>query len=159
MKRDGFTIIELLVVVVIAAAIVAALCMFDSVRENWKRCALNLVALGHAMNVYAGEHKQLFPSSDKWCDLLLEHTDVDEERFKCPAGGEGRSHYAMNPNAEPNSPGDVVLLFETKGGWNQSGGPEILSITNHFERGCNVCFVDGHGERVKAKDIDKLKWK
>ncbi|MHC4478287.1 MAG: hypothetical protein ACYTEL_21830 [Planctomycetota bacterium] len=70
-----------------------------------------------------------------------------------------RAHYGMNPNAEPNSPGDIVLLFETKAGWNQFGGPEMLSTENHFGDGCSMLFNNGRVKRVKAKDIGKLKWK
>jgi prepilin-type N-terminal cleavage/methylation domain-containing protein len=158
MKKDGFTIIELVVAAVIIGVLVAAYCMFDSAQERRDRCAVNLLFLRLAIDAYASDHNQQFPSPDKWCDLLLEYTDVDEEQFRCPAQKRGRCHYAMNPNAEPNSPDDVVLLFETKGGWNQSGGSEILSTKNHFLSGCKVRFVDGHGEWVKAKDIGKLNW-
>jgi len=69
-----------------------------------------------------------------------------------------RGHYGMNPNAEPNSPGDIVLLFETKAGWNQFGGPETLTIENHSGDGCNVLFNGGRVKWVKAKDIGKLNW-
>lgn len=69
-----------------------------------------------------------------------------------------RGHYGMNPNAEPNSPGDIVLLLETKAGWNQFGGPEILTTENHFGEGCSVLFNSGRVEWIKAKDIGKLKW-
>jgi prepilin-type processing-associated H-X9-DG protein len=70
-----------------------------------------------------------------------------------------RGYYAINPNCEPNSPNDIVLLFETKGGWNQFGGPEILTTDWHWKRGCNILFNDGHVEFVKPNKIKKLKWK
>jgi hypothetical protein len=110
------------------------------------------------MDVYANDHDQHFPSPDKWCDLLLECTDVNEEQFRCPAQGEGRCHYAMNLDAEPNSPADVVLLFETAGGWNQCGGPEMLTMDNHLGDGCNVLFNNGRVKWVKAKNIGNLNW-
>lgn len=71
------------------------------------------------------------------------------------------SHYAINPNANLNSSPATVLLFETKGGWNQSGGQEILSIDNHLSegrKGCTVLFNDGGVKFVKPKDISKLNW-
>jgi hypothetical protein len=43
--------------------------------------------------------------------------------------------YAMNPNCEPNSPGDMVLLFETRAGWNQHGRPELFTFDNHEPKG------------------------
>lgn len=73
------------------------------------------------------------------------------------------SHYGLNPNAKPKSSPDVVLLFETEHGWNQFGGPELVSVKNHLEiygkEGCNILFNDGRVKFVKPKQIDKLKWK
>jgi len=67
----------------------------------------------------------------------------------------------MNKNIEilgTSSPSDMVLLFETGPGWNQSGGPEILTTDNHQGEGCNIVFVDGHVEFVKTEDLNNLKW-
>jgi hypothetical protein len=72
------------------------------------------------------------------------------------------SHYAINPNARPGSPPDMVLLFETRRGWNQFGGPEILSDENHLDKdrkGCNVLFNNGNVKFIKPKDLKKLKFK
>ncbi len=95
----------------------------------------------------------------------------DEDDLVCPAKSRKveRCSYAINPNCKPNSPVDVVLLFETQGGWNQHGGPELLSTQNHPEHkdwfwgyrvpGCNVMFNDGHVEFVPKDRFDELKWK
>jgi prepilin-type processing-associated H-X9-DG protein len=67
----------------------------------------------------------------------------------------------MNINIENlglSAPADMVLLFETTDGWNQSGGPEILSTENHQGDGCNVVFNDGHSKFVKSEDLEDLKW-
>ena len=79
--------------------------------------------------------------------------------FICPYAGKGPCHYAINPNCKQSSPKDIVLLFETKGGWNQYGGPEILTFENHEGKGCNVLFNDGHTEFVTPELIGELKWK
>jgi hypothetical protein len=89
----------------------------------------------------------------------MEREEITKKQFACPAVREGRCHYAMNPNCEPNSPEDVVLLFETKGGWNKYGGPEILTFENHKEKGCNILFNSGHVMFIKPGQISKLKWK
>jgi len=71
------------------------------------------------------------------------------------------SHYAINPNANLNSSPATVLLFETKGGWNQFGESDILSTDNHQSqgrRGCTVLFNDGSVKFIRPKDIDKLNW-
>ncbi len=51
----------------------------------------------------------------------------------------------MNPRAATHSAPDVVLLFESTGGWNQSGGAELLTTKHHEGKGCNVLFVGGAG--------------
>ena len=63
----------------------------------------------------------------------------------------------MNPDCEPNSPPDTVLLFETKGGWNLFGGPELLTTENHSNT-CHVCYKDGSVGRITKQEIAKLKW-
>jgi len=119
-------------------------------------CIANLKRLGSVMHIYSNENDGKYPIVDKWCDLLKEY--VPEKVFVCPSAGEGRCHYAINPNCEPNSPGDIVLLFETKGGWNQFGGPELLTADNHMGKGCNVLFNDGHVEFVHPERPGELKW-
>ncbi len=52
----------------------------------------------------------------------------------------------------------MVLLYETHPGWNQVGGPEILTVDNHQGEGCNVLFVDGHVEFVKSPGLPQLRW-
>ncbi len=69
-------------------------------------------------------------------------------------------HYAMNPNCEPDSPGDMVLLFETKAGWNQHGGPELFTFDNHNPRGGCVLLNDGTVKFIRTEaELQKLKWK
>jgi hypothetical protein len=52
----------------------------------------------------------------------------------------------------------MVVLFETYPGWNQSGGPKILTTNNHYGEGCNVLFVNGRVQFVLKKDLKDLKW-
>ncbi|MBA7674669.1 hypothetical protein ES703_82890 [subsurface metagenome] len=121
-------------------------------------CLANLHTLGKALAAYAKEQDGKYPTTDKWCDLLIEHAEVSERAFVCPSAGEGLCHYAINPNCKPNSPADMVLLFETKGGWNQFGGPEILTTENHKGKGCNILFNNGRVEFVKPERLGELKW-
>lgn len=124
-------------------------------------CAKNLEALGKAMLIYASDHDEKYPTPSKWCDLLIEHAEIPKNSFRCPGAPEGPCNYAMNKNIEklgPVSPPDMVLLFETEPGWNQFGGPEILTTENHGGEGCNIVYVDLHTEWVKTKDLKDLKW-
>jgi hypothetical protein len=137
-------------------------------------CGSNLMNLGKAMLIYANDNRQ-YPQPNQWCDLLLKHGEVDIENFVCPSielvlrwplrSGKllswpspkrGRCHFAMNPNCKPNSPSDTVLLFETKEGWNQFGGPELLTTQRHDGDGCNVLYNDSHVNFEKS--IAELNW-
>ena len=121
-------------------------------------CGTRISGLGRLIWIYAGDFEEKYPIADKWCDLLLENTDTIEEQFICPAAAKGRGHYAMNPNCQPNSPPDTVLLFETKPGWNQFGGPELLSFENHESKRCNILFNAGYVRSIKHKDVNELNW-
>jgi len=120
-----------------------------------------MAGLGKAMLIYANDHDG-FPGSSQWCDLLIEHTEVSPSIFRCKGAHKGPCNYAINKNLENfdtgNAPPDMVVLFETYPGWNQAGGPEILTTENHNGEGCNVLFLDNHVEFVKTEDLDKLKW-
>ena len=124
-------------------------------------CGENISGLGKAMILYAGDNNEMFPTPEHWCDLLVEYEDCSREMFRCKGDAQGPSSYAMNKNIDeqgPNAPPDMVLLFESKPGWNQSGGPELLTMENHQGEGCNVLFCDGHYEFVEAEKIEELRW-
>ena len=66
----------------------------------------------------------------------------------------------MNPNCKPASPGNVVLLFETKTGWNQHGGPELFTFDNHDPKGGCVLLNDGTVKFIRTKkELHALRWK
>ena len=129
-------------------------------------CAQNLSALGKAMLIYANDYNDMYPTPSKWCDLLVEYQNVSKQTFACPAAlmkyrSVDQCNHAMNENVEKlgtNAPPDMVLLFESGPGWNQAGGPEILTTDNHQREGCNVLFVDGHVEFVKTEGLKNLRW-
>lgn len=128
--------------------------------RNRIQCVENLGRhLGFALAIYSSENDERYPAADKWCDLLLLSEDVTKRDFICPAAKKDLCHYAINPNCEPNSPPDIVLLFESKPGWNQFGGPELLAPENHRGKGCNVLFNDFHVWFVRTEEFEKLNWK
>ena len=107
------------------------------------------------------------PEPNQWCDTIMRDRDntyvSDDEMmktFKCPAADEGKCHYAMNPNCKPDSPGDMVLLFETKDGWNQHGGPELFTFDNHDPKGGCVLLNDGTVKFIRTEEEqNNLRWK
>jgi prepilin-type processing-associated H-X9-DG protein len=126
-------------------------------------CGTHMKALGECLNDYADRHGGQYPPAQEWCDYLIEDPNMHENLFVCSAarsaGSEARCHYAMNPNAKPYSAGDVVLLFETEGGWNLCSGRELMTFYNHEGEGCNILFVDGHVDFF-GRDFDpnELNW-
>ncbi len=123
-------------------------------------CLANLRTLGVGLSLYAEEHGGAYPAADKWCDVLvgLVSPNASERAFKCPTGGKGRCDYAMNPRADAQSAPDVVLLFESTGGWNLAGGAELLTTKHHQDQRCNVLFVDGSVRSIKTEEIPRLRW-
>lgn len=155
-----------IVLPVLLVPVVAILILFPALARTRQlalrtHCAANMSGLGTAMLIYTNDHDS-FPTSSKWCDLLIEHAEVIPATFRCKGAFEGPCNYAINKNIENfdtgNAPHDMVILFETHPGWNQVGGPELLTTQNHQGQGCNVLFIDNHVEFVKTKDLDKLKW-
>jgi hypothetical protein len=129
------------------------------------RCASNMSRLVAGFPMV--NQKIEYPNASKWCDeITLERRSMDarEEdivrRFKCPSAVDGRCHYTMNPDCTPDSLPDIVLLFETKDGWNQHGGPELFTFDNHDPKGGCVLLNDGTINFIRTKEeLLQLRWK
>jgi prepilin-type processing-associated H-X9-DG protein len=156
-----------LVIIVIILAVPIFSYVWPRIQRNIRigkrlMCSTNLVKLGKAMWMYSDNFGE-YPTPDKWCDLLLEHTNISEDVFRCPGNKKHRCSYALNLNARRKGPDDMVVLFETKGGWNQAGGVELLATDNHTDSdgwsvGANILFNDGHVAFEKRASTE-LNWK
>lgn len=135
------------------------------------RCAMNLERLHTDLKSYL-EDKKKYPPASKWCDVLSQGIPVPgpsggtyiqsfgEWFLVCPNEPEGKCHYAINPNCRPDSLPDTVLLFETKDGWNQHGGPELFTFDNHNPKGGCVLLNDGTIKFIHTKEeLQQLRWK
>lgn len=128
-------------------------------------CGSNLMNLSWLLHFLYGTDK-MYPAS-QWCSALVEDRRVadvpvnDQMRYlMCPSRDQGKCHYAMNPNCKPNSVPDMVLLFETKAGWNQRGGPELFTFDNHTPRGGLVLLNDGTVKFIRTEEeLKQLRWK
>lgn len=139
------------------------------------RCAANLKHLWNRFRLYEKVaesgffrgRKKPYPPPNTWCDSMLRTYRVTERSdeylmrpHKCPSAGQGKCHYAMNPNCKRNSPADMVLLFERKGSWNQHGGPELFTFDNHDPRGGCVLLNDGTVKFIRTtEEFQQLRWK
>lgn len=159
LKGKRLVIGTMLINIIIAAGIVGVALLIVQPKFQRITCGMNMEGLGAALKIYANDFDGKYPTAEKWSDLLIEYAEVTEKSFVCPAAKEGRGHYAINPNCELNSPPDLVLLFETKSGWNQYGGPELLFSERHIGKGCCILFNDRHVQFVEKKRFGELKWK
>ncbi len=137
-------------------------------------CAIKLYRIGSQWRIMAREGIA-WPASSEWSDVFFRRrmtspsliiTDYAKavksigEKFTCPSAGGGKCHYAMNPTCKPGSPVDMVLLFETKAGWNQHGGPELFTCDNHDPKGGCVLLNDGTVKFVRTEEeLMRLRWK
>lgn len=143
------------------------------------QCAANLKSLWYRLSLYGtvqnatrsnptDDCSVAYPEPDDWCDAVVRahrrgrnamHEEGIMRPHRCPSAGEGKSHYAMNPNCRPDSPGEMVLLFETKAGWNQHGGPELFTFDNHDPKGGCVLLNDGTVKFIRTEaGLHALRW-
>jgi prepilin-type processing-associated H-X9-DG protein len=85
--------------------------------------------------------------------------------FLCPSGDQGsRSHYAFNAKLAEvqlkkiTDPATTVMFFETDGGWNVSGSPELMLKSSRHRRVFVVGFADGHVEQMAEAGLKNLRW-
>ncbi|MHC4555713.1 MAG: hypothetical protein ACYS80_00255 [Planctomycetota bacterium] len=124
-------------------------------------CKCSSKAMREAIQAYASDHNGKYPAPEVWCDLLAQNSQNAKKLFcevSGSAGGPELCHYALNPNCKPDSPEDIVLLFETKGGWNQCGNQELLTSTENYKKGWRVLFNDGRLEFIEPHELGRLKW-
>ena len=125
-------------------------------------CLNNVRQLSMAVRLYAGDHQNHYPAATNWCDAIL--SDVrPTNTFRCPTDPSGgRCSYAFNARlsgiedgkAEP----DTVVIFEADGGWNVSGGRELVLTQPRHGRLIAVGFADGHAELVLESRLSDLRW-
>jgi len=127
-------------------------------------CMNNLRQLGLGGMMYANDNKDRFPSADNWCDTIQKYMGGPKP-FLCPAGDPSRRcHYAFNSrlsaadSRQVSSPNQTVLLFETEGGWNLNGGPELLLKRHRHGGAVGIVFADGHSEMAREPRLRSLKW-
>lgn len=125
-------------------------------------CAMKMRRIANAMRIYADRHDGKLPLPALWCDELHELGCLDKSDFCCSYSSYKKSDFAMNKNLEKAGkfiPRDVVVLFESKPGWNRAGGPEMINTENHHGLGCNIVFGDGSIAFVLTEQFPELRWK
>jgi hypothetical protein len=87
--------------------------------------------IGSALMEYINENSQM-PDANYWCDILKERNDGTYNYLNIPQTPGVECNFAFNKNLSnvPTSglANNIVLLFETDGYLNLSGGPELINI-------------------------------
>jgi len=138
-----------------------------NLKDLWYRLRLYHLAEKRRLKDSSNKSGMVYPIPNEWCDAMeraYAGIGMLEENImmphKCPSAGDGKNHYAIDPNCKPDSPPDMVLLFETKAGWNQHGGPELFTFDNHDPKGGCVLLNDGTVKFIRTKEeLQQLRWK
>jgi hypothetical protein len=125
-------------------------------------CVNNMKQLALGVRIYSGDNKDQFPPAATWCDAIQNTVD-SEKPFKCPGGDANQKcHYAFNAKLAgmdvAKAAPDTVLLFETSGGWNVSGGPELMPNPSRHGRMFIVALADGSVQQINESRLKTLRW-
>jgi len=174
LKGYSYTVVPfcLLLMWISALAVVGFRKITHAYIEKNFAATYNLRQLGRVMSEYSEDHDGYLPVANQWCDILMEYDgNLSESSFKHPVK-EGSS-IAFNKNLDglrlADVPGKTVLLFEAEGGWNLTGGPELLKkecINRDFvdvllvNKDIKSYWIKNEGFREHSEDNFKpLRWK
>ncbi|MHC4396835.1 MAG: hypothetical protein ACYS1A_14390 [Planctomycetota bacterium] len=121
----------------------------------------NLRKLRKALIVYAEDRDKHLPVANNWCDLLMRYDkSLSRGNFKHPLIKGSECDFAFNKNLDglrlADIPGDVILLFGAKGGWNLNGGVELLKERPNLDT--YILFVNGDISPYSFSDEGIQKW-
>ena len=127
-------------------------------------CLSNVQQINLAVIMHAQANTNTCPPAATWCDAV-QGSLISGSAFQCLAGDKThRCHYAFNAKLgglamdEIKNPAQTVMIFETDGGWNLSGGSELRPKKSRHGRSIVVGFADGHTEMVDESRLAQLQW-
>jgi prepilin-type processing-associated H-X9-DG protein len=170
LKGDGMALagiitsaVFLLMIPIFAAMLLPALAAAKQ-RAQTINCVVNEKQLALAALIYAGDHTNQFPPSASWCDAILPNVGSNNRVFQCPtaANPADKCDYAFNAALGGMDTGKVnprtVLIFESDGGWNASGGSELMVSRHMGGKVCVVAYADGSVQEIRQSALNTLRW-
>lgn len=167
LKGQGLAIAGIIIsglfILVMPAMVIPALAKAKAKAQSIT-CMNNAKQLAVAVVIHAQANTNACPPAATWCDAIQPQVGSPSV-FQCPAGDKShQSHFAFNVRLdrlnldEVKDPAQTVLFFETDGGWNLSGGSELLPRKPRHGRDVIVGFVDGHVEVLPESRLPQLQW-
>ena len=136
--------------------------------RNRDVCLNNMSEIYSKMQLFAEKNDKNLLPFNKWCDLLLNDTNIQVSAFSCPNEDNRKikSSYALNKYIEGREfsdlPDDIVVIFESDLGWNGVGGKNDVDFNNHDYRlestSAGILQADGSVIYVTKNEIDSLRW-
>lgn len=124
-------------------------------------CVENVKAICLAARLYAEDNNGQFPSATNWCDAILPSLP-NRDMLHCPSASGWDSTYGLNRAVAGRTmwsvPPDLVMIFETAGGWNASGGEGNLAPRSPHGNVFVIGFANGTVRQVSEEDLRTLRW-
>ena len=124
-------------------------------------CVENVKAICLAARLYAEDNNGQYPSATNWCDGILPNLP-GPETLHCPSASGNGCTYGLNRAVAGRTmwsiPPDLVMIFETAGGWNVSGGEGNLVPRPPHGDFFVIGFANGTARQVREEDLLTLRW-
>jgi Domain of unknown function (DUF4190)/GYF domain 2 len=125
------------------------------------QCVNNMKQLGLAVRIYAADHNDQLPSAATWCDAIQSNVGSPKV-FQCPSEPGRRCAYAFNAKLDGKKVSEIdpqtVVLFESDGGWDGTGGADSLKRHKHSTGRVNVGLADGAVMQIQLSQLGTLRW-
>jgi len=128
------------------------------------RCLSNVKQLELGVMMFASVNTNRLPPAATWCNSVQTILG-SSTAFQCRKDDKTNLwSYAFNARlggideSKIKSPSTTVMIFETDGGWNLSGGPELMLARSRHGATIAVGFADGHVEMMSGARLKQLNW-